>query len=320
MGQWSFSLKRSNLDIAGFIQRHGGAIIVDSTRRGKSMPDALSKTIPIWCAVLNLASKLLHGSSSEAEGAAWDTHSGVRTPEGLVSPSEHEQIRAQVEAWASALLDSDLEVPKLSKPMKPIFLTPQDQHLPTFQQELPFFPVICLSASRYIGSGGMTYAHSSGGQTFVYMQGAGDDHENWATGLTPEAWWERTNHERLLRATDGEDVEELVREIVERQEVHGQKTWFVPSAPGAKPADTTVGGPAAHISGTCIVIKRLTPEDAVKETNCRLLIICDAAAGDDDDAVDSKVIKLGLGNGKKSLPKLTSALRAALVSGLGTSF
>ena len=29
------------------------AILVDSTRRGKRMPDALSKTVPIWCAVIN---------------------------------------------------------------------------------------------------------------------------------------------------------------------------------------------------------------------------------------------------------------------------
>ena len=30
-------------------------IIVDSTRRGKPMPDALTKTLPTWCAVLNQA-------------------------------------------------------------------------------------------------------------------------------------------------------------------------------------------------------------------------------------------------------------------------
>src|SRR5690554_6419149 len=30
-------------------------IIVDSTRKGKRVPDALSKTIPIWCATINNA-------------------------------------------------------------------------------------------------------------------------------------------------------------------------------------------------------------------------------------------------------------------------
>lgn len=33
----------------------GGCIIVDSTRRGKRFPDSMSKTIPIWCCVLNRA-------------------------------------------------------------------------------------------------------------------------------------------------------------------------------------------------------------------------------------------------------------------------
>lgn len=31
----------------------GRGILVDSTRRGKRMPDALSKTVPIWCGVIN---------------------------------------------------------------------------------------------------------------------------------------------------------------------------------------------------------------------------------------------------------------------------
>jgi tRNA A64-2'-O-ribosylphosphate transferase len=35
------------------IVENGGAVLVDSTRRGKRMPDALSKTVPIWCAVWN---------------------------------------------------------------------------------------------------------------------------------------------------------------------------------------------------------------------------------------------------------------------------
>jgi tRNA A64-2'-O-ribosylphosphate transferase len=32
---------------------NGSAMLVDSTRRGKRIPDALSKTVPIWCAVIN---------------------------------------------------------------------------------------------------------------------------------------------------------------------------------------------------------------------------------------------------------------------------
>jgi hypothetical protein len=42
-----------NLWIIEIIMKHKGVIIVDSTQRGKKIPDALSKTIPIWCCVIN---------------------------------------------------------------------------------------------------------------------------------------------------------------------------------------------------------------------------------------------------------------------------
>lgn len=35
------------------VGQRGGCTIVDSTRKGKRFPDSMSKTIPIWCCVLN---------------------------------------------------------------------------------------------------------------------------------------------------------------------------------------------------------------------------------------------------------------------------
>ena len=81
MHQWDFSMKRANLHLIPLIQPHHqqqpqddeasvdqagsgattgltGCVLIDSTRRGKRYPDALSKTVPIWCAVLNLS--LIH--------------------------------------------------------------------------------------------------------------------------------------------------------------------------------------------------------------------------------------------------------------------
>jgi hypothetical protein len=64
-GNWSFSARRLNLEFLQTIVKYGGytytnifevdrsAVLVDSTRRGKRMSDALSKTVPIWCAVIN---------------------------------------------------------------------------------------------------------------------------------------------------------------------------------------------------------------------------------------------------------------------------
>ncbi|PNT75799.1 hypothetical protein BRADI_1g38000v3 [Brachypodium distachyon] len=54
-GNWSFSTARLNLHLALLAGERGGCIIVDSTRKGKRFPDSMSKTIPIWCSVLNRA-------------------------------------------------------------------------------------------------------------------------------------------------------------------------------------------------------------------------------------------------------------------------
>ncbi|KAF9932888.1 hypothetical protein FBU30_007047 [Linnemannia zychae] len=54
-GIWDFNLRRYNPHLIATIIKHGGCIIVDSTRKGKRVPDALSKTIPIWCATINNA-------------------------------------------------------------------------------------------------------------------------------------------------------------------------------------------------------------------------------------------------------------------------
>jgi len=54
---WAFSMgSRLNANVLASAAKHGGVIIVDSTKSiVKKFPDALSKTIPIWCAVFNRA-------------------------------------------------------------------------------------------------------------------------------------------------------------------------------------------------------------------------------------------------------------------------
>jgi hypothetical protein len=69
------------------------AILVDSTRRGKHLPDALSKTVPIWCAVLN---SLLFPDVSFAE-----YHRICRLPE-VISDSEHAQMEASLSDWVES--------------------------------------------------------------------------------------------------------------------------------------------------------------------------------------------------------------------------
>ncbi|MCO5583777.1 hypothetical protein L7F22_037691 [Adiantum nelumboides] len=130
-------LKRYNLPLLELILARGGCVVVDSTRRGKSLPDALSKTLPIWCAVLNRASSRRYGSPATAETC------GLKTPKDVVSPSEHAQIEDRVEGWVEALLQSDLPIVKLDKPLRPLFVTPSRID----EEEKDVYPVVALSAS-----------------------------------------------------------------------------------------------------------------------------------------------------------------------------
>lgn len=88
-GQWAFSLRRLNLQLLDVVGERGGAVVVDSTRRGKSMPDALSKSVPIWCCVVNRA------VFGEGE---------LCTPPGVVSASEHAQIEARIDGFVRGFL------------------------------------------------------------------------------------------------------------------------------------------------------------------------------------------------------------------------
>lgn len=61
------------------------------------MPDALSKTIPIWCAVMNRL--LFHEQRQDV---------GLHTPETVVAPSEHSQIQARLDGYLSAAQVCDI--------------------------------------------------------------------------------------------------------------------------------------------------------------------------------------------------------------------
>jgi len=62
------------------------------------MSDALSKTIPIWCAVMNRAIAKKFPSEIPPE---WETN--LFTPPGSVSRQEHHQIEKRIDEWAEGL-------------------------------------------------------------------------------------------------------------------------------------------------------------------------------------------------------------------------
>ncbi|OHE96365.1 initiator tRNA phosphoribosyl transferase [Colletotrichum orchidophilum] len=197
---WKFSTRRLNLHLLELVGKHDGCIIVDSTRRGKRMPDALSKTIPIWCTVFNMA-------------LFPDLEARLFTPPNVVSASEHAQITALLPSFLASLKALNLDLAALrahvSKPLRPFWVTQETQlssassahNVNVVFEE--YHPIICCTSSRRVAGTEMSEAG--------YIQGAGDDTENWALGLTAEVFWE--NVTALLRCPEA-DLPELVVSLV----------------------------------------------------------------------------------------------------------
>jgi hypothetical protein len=92
----------------------------------------------------------------------------------------------------------------LNKPLKPIFVTPASQL--DFQFSDEYYPVILVTASMFIPNG---HERMNG---FVYVQGAADDEESWAHGLTSSLFWEHCNN--LIYCTTNEQTVRMIHEIV----------------------------------------------------------------------------------------------------------
>ncbi|KAJ4302602.1 tRNA A64-2'-O-ribosylphosphate transferase [Kalmusia sp. IMI 367209] len=196
MNEWSFSLRRLNYQALDLVGKLGGCVIVDSTRRGKSMPDALSKTIPIWCCVMNRAIFAEYGEHE------------FHTPPQAVSKSEHAQIEKRIDGFVREFLgickpDISLLRRKLQKPLRPMWIL-QDSSLPDTIPSFPdFHPVVLCTASRRV--------HGAEGSEGGYIQGAADDHEAWSQGLTPTLFW--SNKEKLL-STNEEHLPDLIKKLI----------------------------------------------------------------------------------------------------------
>ncbi|OJD11891.1 hypothetical protein AJ78_07434 [Emergomyces pasteurianus Ep9510] len=197
-GQWDFSLRRLNLQLLDILRENGGCVIVDSTRRGKSIPDALSKTLPIWAAVMNRAlfvdEKSFHN---------------VQFPPNFLGASEESLIEKRIDGFVTSLNSLKLNMQELNSRLgKPIRLAwaTREYFWPEYTKEEvgDFHLMVLCSASKRVHGAEM----SEGG----YIQGAGDDSEAWSCGLTPNIFWENKS---VLFATGEEYLPELIGELVE---------------------------------------------------------------------------------------------------------
>jgi tRNA A64-2'-O-ribosylphosphate transferase len=152
------------------------------------MPDALSKTVPIWVAVMN---HLLFPDDAACHA--------LHTPEVVVSRSEHAQIEQRLPALVSELralgLDADVLRAKLrGEPINVAWVTPDSSLLETIEEDVPSnLIVLCTASGRTM---------SNGPSEFGYVQGAADDSESWACGLTPAFFWKHID--QLLSMAEDE--------------------------------------------------------------------------------------------------------------------
>ena len=218
------------------------------------MPDSLSKTVPVWCCVLN---RTLFPELTESHG--------LYVPPNVVSDSEKSQMLSRVPGFVDSLEQLNLDLAglrtQISKPIRPTWVT-QETDLSHYHDRdednnedggrifESFRPVICCTSSRRITDGEMS-GHSG------YVQGAGDDTENWALGLTPRLFWD--NAEQLLSAPEA-DLPELIRSLVAsassnttNQQSHPMKTTTITTT------TTTINGTDPVADALPSSVTQLTP-------------------------------------------------------------
>lgn len=168
------------------------------------MPDALSKTVSIWCSVLN---RLLFPEMC-------DTHTLVVHPR-LVNASETAQIEARLDDFVESAkkLQLDLEGLRrsLKKPTRPFWVSrslsdPSKSPPGKSDSESDTNTVYLCMASQYQES---SIVESATG----YVQGAGDDNEGWSRGLTPTIFWD---FRAELRNTAEGDLPDLIDRLVSK--------------------------------------------------------------------------------------------------------
>lgn len=236
-GCWDFSLRRLNLGLLDILGEEGGCVLVDSTRTGKTMSDALRWTVPIWVAVIN---RCLFGESQTSSLKRWeelqiweggrrvdrwqrkkDGEEEMPTVEDESIKRIVERIEERMDGFIAGFLRLHLDLHglrrRLKKPIKILWEVNRmhdltDTNWPNVHadfeelamskdgEECDSNLLILCSASRRV-----TKAESSEGG---YVQGAADDSESWSHDLTPETFW---NHaDTLLNATPNELPELIV--------------------------------------------------------------------------------------------------------------
>lgn len=272
---YAFSLKRLNLPLIELLHRVNSCFLVDSSVR-KILPDSFSRTIPVWCCVMNrIVQKyrtemrmMADNNPCAVDDEEWDT--SLYTPESIVSQTEYLEILSLIESrveilYASkAIVNPCWLVRTLTRPLRPMWIT--DCHVQRYtnspqvnngyhDDDSKYFTIICCNPSYYAeGSSSMNHIYwvnqrSSEDYTdgFYYTAGSADDDSEWGRRLTPEMFW--AHHEEILqpKLTD-DDTDAVIDAIVQRNRQsillcdHDHKNMLMTNTDKIGKMDLWIGG------------------------------------------------------------------------------
>ncbi|EDQ93115.1 uncharacterized protein MONBRDRAFT_5406 [Monosiga brevicollis MX1] len=212
---WHLAHRRLNLHLIATLRQHGAVLVADATRKGRTLPDSFSRTLPIWAAVISMLADRLrrqqglpglhpaggsqmssqaHGQDDDATSTdhAYPPEAWLHMPPTTVPPSEQAQVAAVLEDRLQALLAAPIDLSALLALDRPIrclwFHRGQllsEDFLPMLQQP-DAYVVACVCVSEPVD-----VVQRPG---FLYIQGAGDDEEMWCGRLEPDLFWRHAPH------------------------------------------------------------------------------------------------------------------------------
>lgn len=247
VGTYAFSLKRLNLHLIEVLREFGGCHLVDSSVR-KTLPDSFSRTIPIWCCVLNRIVERyrsqLRGISTDSDctshRSTWDTN--LYTPLSIVATEEHSLIsnliesRVQLLYESRAIVDPRRLIEMMQKPLRARWVvdgrlvddTPMTDGDFYDKGQVEFYTIVCCNPSVYSGTKHVRWISldksDDTDQGYYYTPGAADDEASWGRGLTHELFW--SNKERLLGSTLSDDSVDALIDALVKNKLHQEGISF----------------------------------------------------------------------------------------------
>ncbi|RYG56723.1 hypothetical protein EON66_02185 [archaeon] len=267
VSHWTFSHTRLNCNVITTAIDAGGVVLVDATRAGKSFPDALTRTLPIWAAIMNCVLLCGEGEHS-AQATHWQQH--LCLPH-WVPDAEYSLLCERLPSLAASVSPTLRSIireavgGRLTKPLHPLWVNAHEGCVHSCCEESSAYraarrpvhsaedciPLVCVSASAVVPPEGDVLSAHEG---WVYVPGAGDDAENWACGLTPATLWS-TAYQIFADPSDDAMARALEDVLVHRSDAHtdagAPAGGFAATPPASTPHVVTVRMPGSSF-GVCM--------------------------------------------------------------------